>query len=206
MYQTCQIFQNNSPMKAVKEFYFGLKPALSDEEISTATTDPPTCFDIQSQIVPGGKTLFDSGGDYNDGMAWDFQVCTDVVFILGFSNQSMLPPRHASYDDLTLRCRERFGVTPRPFQLVDKWDFANLQDRSYILFTNGVLDIWSGGSIMHNVSDTVLALNFPNGAHHSDLTHGGPTEYDSDDIKAGHVQIQNILEKWLDQIRKDPLD
>ena len=38
----------------------------------------------------------------------------------------------------------------------------------------------------------ILALKFENGAHHSDLTHKGPSEHDTEDIKEGFVKITNI--------------
>ena len=192
IYKTCQIFQTSD--NPWKDFLFTLLPP------SNHSGPPPTCFDMTALLPPDATSLFDTPGDYNDGMMWDFQVCTDLVFILGFSDKSMFPPKQASYEFLFEHCLERFGVTPRPYQLVEKWNFGNLTDHSNILFTNGLQDIWSGGGILHNVSDTVLALTFPNGAHHSELTREGPTDRDTDDIKAGHDQIKAILRLWLDRI------
>ena len=48
-----------------------------------------------------------------------------------------------------------------------------------------------------------IALNFENGAHHSDLSHVGPSENDTDDIKEGFITITHIIEKWLDDIKAD---
>jgi len=44
-------------------------------------------------------------------------------------------------------------------------------------------------------------LNFPNGAHHSDLSRIGPN-YDTDkkDIKDRYVTILTILKEWLSGI------
>ena len=53
---------------------------------------------------------------------------------------------------------------------------------------------------MTNLSDSLLALNFENGAHHSDLNHRGPADSDTADIKAGYVAITNILGNWIDEI------
>jgi hypothetical protein len=58
------------------------------------------------------------------------------------------------------------------------------------------------GGLQHNISDTLLALNFENGAHHSDLSGVGPSNRDTDDIKKGFVQIKNILEDWLVMVSK----
>ena len=54
---------------------------------------------------------------------------------------------------------------------------------------------------MEDLSDTILALNFDNGAHHSDLSHVGPSDDDTDDIREGFVTITHVLERWLDEIR-----
>lgn len=103
---------------------------------------------------------------------------------------------------LAERCEEKFGVTPRPTELVDQWDYVNkLKTSSHIIFVNGVQDMWAGGSIMYNVSDTVVTINLENGAHHSDLSHTGPSKDDTPDVKQAFVQIQNYLEEWLNDIQ-----
>jgi hypothetical protein len=164
---------------------------------------PSECFDFTTQVPKDGKTVDDTPDDVNhDGIVWDFQVCTDLVFIFGYSEKSMLPPKNASYEELIDRCRERFSVTPRPWELVEKLNFGDFSSHSNILFTNGMQDCWAGGGVTWNVSDTVLSLYFPNGAHHSDLMRNGPSDHDTDDLKYGYIQIKNILGKWLDEIGK----
>ena len=182
----------------MKDFLYTLLDPFTNFGTDVA---PPECFDLNTQVPEDGKTVDDTPDDVNhDGIVWDFQVCTDLCFIFGYSKKSMLPPKKASYEQLTQHCRERFGVTPRPWELVEKYNFGDLSSHSNILFTNGMQDIWSGGGVTWNVSDTVLSLFFPNGAHHSDLTRGGPSENDTDDIKYGYIQIKSILGKWIDEI------
>jgi AraC-like DNA-binding protein len=188
----------------LKDFLFSLLPSSDVDNSNNGESNPfPTCFDLRSQIPQDGTTLDDTDGDYHDGRMWDWQTCTDLIFVMGFSSDSMFPPKPASYEDTTRHCRERFGVTPRPYQLVEQWRFDDLTRHSYILFTNGNQDLWSGGSVTYNVSDTVLALNFPNGAHHSDLSHVGPSPTrDSPDVQAGFLQIQTILGTWLAEVKQ----
>ena len=66
-------------------------------------------------------------------------------------------------------------------------------------------DMWSGGSYSESLSDSIIALNFENGAHHSDLSHVGPSQDDTEDIRQGFITITNILAKWLDEIRAEAL-
>lgn len=61
--------------------------------------------------------------------------------------------------------------------------------------------MWAGGSVLSNVSDTVVAINLENGAHHSDLTHQGPTDEDTPDISEAFVQITSMLGQWLEDIQ-----
>ena len=100
-------------------------------------------------------------------------------------------------------CMHRFNMAPRPFELVVRWKFDDLLsiDASRILFTNGMNDEWSVGGVTQNLSEDILAMNFENGAHHSDLLGVGPTEDDTWDIKEGSLKIEEILGTWLDEIR-----
>lgn len=167
-----------------------------------------TCFDLMSQ-VPAGPNATISTSDWSGagpgktGRTWEFQLCTDLIVRTGFSEKSMFAAREWSLEWLTDHCQRRFGVTPQPYRLVDKWGFNDLKARgaSRILFTNGLNDGWSVVSILKSVSNSVVAINFPNGAHHSDLSHEGPSAKDTDDIKHGFVQITNLLSFWLEEMK-----
>ena len=119
----------------------------------------------------------------------------------------MFPKRKWTYEGLTKYCESRYGseVTPQPYALVEDMGFDDLVGKgaSRILFTNGLQDMWSGASYLETVSEAneILSLNFENGAHHSDLSHVGPSDNDSEDIRLGFVKITNILAKWLDEIK-----
>ncbi len=39
-----------------------------------------------------------------------------------------------------------------------------------------------------------------NGAHHSDLSHIGPSDTDTDDVKDAHKVIGNLIEEWLNDV------
>lgn len=143
-------------------------------------------------------------GTGHNGEIWDWQTCTLLVEALGFSNSSMFPPRPWTMEWLNRHCDSRFGVTPDPYRLVRTWRFDDLRDganATKILFTNGLNDGWSVGGIMSNLSDSLLAINFENGAHHSDLSGNGPSEEDTDDIRQGYGIIRGILSSWINEIQ-----
>jgi len=166
------------------------------------------CFDMRLQLPSGPNATISSGdwsgvGQGRSGESWDFQTCTLLVEAIGFGNSSMFPPRNWTIDWLNDHCTTRFGVTPQPHELVGQWHFDDLAGKgkaSRILFTNGLNDGWSVSGIQTNLSDSLLAINFPNGAHHSELAGGRPSNDDTEDIKRGLRDIQSILATWLQEL------
>ena len=214
LYKGCQVFQHKhgSPLQKVGKFFalVGTNEEFEKEYPQLIGQEETPCFDL-SIFLPDGENArvttsdWSGSGGGNDGHKWDFQLCTLVVDPIGFSSKSMFPKRHWTYEALTEYCQSRYGkeVVPQPYALVDEFGFDDLvkTGASRILFTNGLQDMWAGGSYLENVSDSILALNFENGAHHSDLSHVGPSDNDTDDIRLGFVQITNILAGWLDDIK-----
>ncbi|EED90887.1 hypothetical protein THAPSDRAFT_29166 [Thalassiosira pseudonana CCMP1335] len=183
LYKACRVFQHNksSSMEKVAKFF---------ELLGTDTE-----FEREYPTLVGEEEVP------------DFQLCTTLVDPIGFSSKSMFPKRKWTYEGLTKYCQSRYGseVTPQPYALVEDMGFDDLVGKgaSRILFTNGLQDMWSGASYLETVSEAneILSLNFENGAHHSDLSHVGPSDNDSEDIRLGFVKITNILAKWLDEIK-----
>jgi hypothetical protein len=216
IYKGCQVFQHkhHTPLEKVGKFFelVGLDAEMEKEYPTLVGEEETPCFDL-SIFLPDGENArvttsdWSGSGGGNDGKMWDFQLCTTVVDPIGFSSKSMFPKRKWTYAALTDYCQSRYGeeVVPQPHALADEMGFRDLvkAGASRILFTNGLQDMWSGGSYLKNVSDSILALNFENGAHHSDLSHVGPSDRDTDDIRLGFVQITNILAGWLEEIKRE---
>lgn len=212
LHQACTLFQDphRSALARLRAF---LVDALGDDNDHDHDPTQPGCFDMRQQL-PSGPNATISAGDWSgvgtgpSGESWDFQTCTLCVEAIGFGsssdndndNSGMFPNRQWTLDWLTKHCQSRFGVTPQPYSLNQRWhiDDITATNVTHILFTNGLQDGWSVSGVLHNLSETVLALNFPHGAHHSDLS--GPTDDDTDDIQQGRVQIQRILAGWLEEL------
>ena len=71
---------------------------------------------------------------------------------------------HAAASD---GCWQQWGVRPRA-----GWPAAHfgdkkrsLQSASNIVLSNGLLDPWSAGGVLANVSESVIAVVIPSGAH-----------------------------------------
>lgn len=205
----CKLFQNNATnifekMRAVLAII-----QSADEGIEQGSSKiHGKCFDMMS-ILPAGARATISSSDWsgagpgNDGRSWEFQLCTDLIVRTDFSKKSMFPPRKWSLEWLSAHCHYRFGVIPQPYRLVNLWGFNDLVSKgaTRILFTNGLNDGWSISSITNDLTNSLVAINFPNGAHHSELSHGGPNDNDTDDIKAGYILISDLLEKWLLEVK-----
>jgi lysosomal Pro-X carboxypeptidase len=87
---------------------------------------------------------------------------------------------------------DRFGMVGDLHELVDRWHFNDLvgQGASRILFTNGGNDMWLHGSYLSDLSDSIVAINMPTGAHHSEM-YARPD--DTEDVKEGQKRIQQVL-------------
>jgi hypothetical protein len=210
LYQACSVFVNQDlePYERLSRFLLRVNNSSSK---STLVKQKQRCFDMTSQL-PAGKNATISSGDWSgvgsqrNGQMWDFQTCHLLVEQIGFGRGSMFPDRPWTMEWLVQHCQKRFGVVPDPYKLVQEWEFDDLEHLgvTHILFTNGLNDGWSVGGITHNISDTLLVLNFENGAHHSDLSAVGPSDRDTLDIQHGFLQIASILKEWLDSLYWNP--
>ncbi len=198
--RACHILQDESQdVYGKMDNFFDLVEELNGQE-------PNSCgFDLRIQI-PAGRNATISTSDWtgagfgNDGNSWDFHCCTELIIQTGFSEESMFYPKKWTLDWLIDHCQTRYGISPTPYKLVDKYGFDDLSKASRIIFTNGLKDGWSQSSIKESPNDDCVVINLPNGAHHSELSHTGPSEEDTDDIQASFVQIQNQLAEWFDEI------
>jgi len=199
--KACNIFQDESlkPLEAMTEFY-KLRAEVEYKE------KKPKCFDLQLELPTGpharimGADWSGSGGGYT-GEIWEFQCCKDLVIRSGYSEESMFIPRHWEYHWHVEHCNERFpGVPVDPFRMLREWKFDDLSETSRILFTNGLNDGWSTSSILETDNPNLAVINFPNGAHHSELSGVYPNPVDTDDVKAGYDTITTVLSQWLEEI------
>mmetsp|Transcript_42978 Transcript_42978/g.112917 ORF Transcript_42978/g.112917 Transcript_42978/m.112917 type:complete len:329 (-) Transcript_42978:236-1222(-) len=124
----------------------------------------------------------------------------------------MFPPQDWNLTDLAGTCHSLFGVQPRPSWMPNSMGMAKgleglAATTSHVIFTNGLLDPWSSQSVTKNASDTLVAINLPDGSHHSDL--GAPpnptiSSDDSSSLKAARATQLQILRQWLDELRRTP--
>jgi len=220
LFAACQMIQSVSPLdpwSALLNFLtsYAAVPlgsmlrtsGLSSNDIGVGAS--ASCYNISTQL-PSGENATISGGDWSgdgtglDGSSWDFETCTLLVEAIGMNNVSdMFLSREWSYDWLNEHCMNRFGVVPQPRALADMWGFDDdvlPKITSRIIFTSGLNDGWSAGGITQNLSDTLLAFNMPNGAHHSDLSHLWPSSSDTPDVFSTRNIVADLIDTWLREI------
>lgn len=71
----------------------------------------------------------------------------------------------------------------------------NLKPYSNIVFSNGLLDPWSSGGVLGNISSKVAAVIIPDGAHHFDLRGTHPN--DSESVVAARKFHMREIKRWL---------
>ncbi|KAL3640361.1 hypothetical protein CASFOL_015329 [Castilleja foliolosa] len=112
----------------------------------------------------GTVGCFDLDDDPHGTNGWNWQACTEMVMPMSSSKHtSMFPEYKYDYSSDEEWCLENYNVKPRPTWITTQFGghgFKNALKNfgSNIIFSNGLLDPWSGGSVLENISETIVAL------------------------------------------------
>jgi len=72
-------------------------------------------------------------------------------------------------EKLQAYCKSKWGVVPEESFLSREFGGNNIHYASNIVFSNGHIHPWCTGGVQFSLSDTLVALNYQDGAHHADL-------------------------------------
>ncbi|KAJ1463251.1 peptidase S28 [Pelagophyceae sp. CCMP2097] len=126
----------------------------------------------------GAVACFDEPLDLNFDGIWDYQYCTEMLpqetYFATDGAGDMFWPRSYDLEAITKHCRKALGVSPRPEWIETLYGGAAVGGASWksttnIVFSNGLLDPWSAVGVLESLSDSVIAVVIPQGAHHLDL-------------------------------------
>lgn len=130
----------------------------------------------------GDAKCFDTSADPHGENGWNFQACTEQVMPMSSNpTNSMFEPFDWNLTEYVESCKQEFGVSPRPNWILEHYGGRDIKKTlqhfgSSIVFSNGALDPWSGGGVLENISESIVSLIIPDGAHHLDLRASTPND------------------------------
>lgn len=103
-------------------------------------------------------------------LGWSYQTCTEMVMPFCSNGiDDMFEPHSWNFKEFSDDCFKQWGVKPRPSWIPTMYGGKNISSHTNIIFSNGEIDPWSGGGVTKDITDTLLAIVIPEGAHHLDL-------------------------------------
>lgn len=151
----------------------------------------------------GEEKCFDVNDDPHGENGWNWQACTEMVMPMSSNPENSIFPQFTfDIESYKQNCFNMFGVEPRPLWITTEFGGHDIQKvlkhyGSNIIFSNGLLDPWSGGGVLQNISNSVVALVTELGAHHLDLraaTENDPIWL----VEQRNAEIQ-IINNWMNE-------
>ncbi|KAG9456275.1 hypothetical protein H6P81_000783 [Aristolochia fimbriata] len=182
--EMCNIIDKSSPEVS------NLSKVFSAASLYYNFSRTEKCFDIEDGTSGHGLE------------GWDWQACTEMVMPMSCSNESMFPPSTFDYKYFAQICMRRYGVKPRPHWITTEFGGNRITQvlkkfGSNIIFSNGLRDPWSRGSVLTSISSSIVALVTEQGAHHLDLRHA--TKEDPEWLIKQRRQEVEIIQRWIDE-------
>ncbi|XP_005095813.1 lysosomal Pro-X carboxypeptidase [Aplysia californica] len=137
-----------------------------------------------------------SGGTPTLGYeGWDYQSCTEMVMPMCSNGSGIIYNIDWNFQQVSDACYRRYKTRPRENWISLEYWAKELKAASNIIFSNGMYDPWSSGGVLQSISETVVAIQIPRGAHHLDLRAKNPK--DTREVIAAREQEINIIKGWL---------
>ncbi|XP_074301234.1 uncharacterized protein LOC141632602 [Silene latifolia] len=151
-------------------------------------------------------TLMSSGSRYSildraSMIAWDWQVCSELVPHQGCSESTMFERHPFNLSTFSEDCFDQYGEYPHSDWISTYYGGQNLKSSlktsaSNIIFSNGLLDPFSGASILEDVSKTVVAITTKQGSHCLDMN--PPQDNDPKWLKHQREKELRIIGHWIE--------
>ena len=106
--------------------------------------------------------------------------------------------KFCSYEEEKKRCQKEWGVTPSKYKATIEWGGRRISEASNIVFSNGGRDPWRSGGVLDSLSDSLVAVSIPEGAHHLDLMFSHEDDPESVN-KAREIEEEHIV-KWIGEV------
>ncbi|XP_050441627.1 lysosomal Pro-X carboxypeptidase-like isoform X2 [Adelges cooleyi] len=188
------------PGNPIKEFCKPLTNSQSD------------CYTLLSSVFEGLKVYFNYTGSSQcldvhgtvkpSRKAFSYQICTELMIPLCTNGiKDIFEKSPQNYTEDADYCYKEYGVYPA-IGLAEKiYGGKHLIASSNIIFSNGLLDPWSSGGVLHDISNTVQAVIMPDAAHHLDLR--ASNAEDPQSVTEARKYYKKTIKRWVDGYRKN---
>ncbi|EFA10876.1 lysosomal Pro-X carboxypeptidase [Tribolium castaneum] len=127
---------------------------------------------------------------------WDFQACTEMIMPMCSDDNDMFENQSWDFKKYSDKCYTKWGVRQTNAELpILEYGGKDITAASNIVFSNGLLDPWSSGGVLSNISSTVSSVIIPEGAHHLDLR--GENRNDPKSVIEARQFHVSSIRKWI---------
>ncbi|XP_010247711.1 PREDICTED: lysosomal Pro-X carboxypeptidase-like [Nelumbo nucifera] len=140
---------------------------------------------------------------------WNWQRCSEMVMPIGRgSNDTMFQAAPFNLTNFKQRCKRLYGISPRSNWITTQFgghDIELVLKRfgGNIIFSNGLRDPYSSGSVLKNISDSLVAIYTTQGSHCMDILPELPD--DPKWLVMQRNQEIKIIGQWIKQYYMDRL-
>ncbi|CAH1401397.1 unnamed protein product [Nezara viridula] len=139
---------------------------------------------------------FDESTDFDLGtQGWEFQSCTEMVMPMCDSGTDMFEKSDWNIKEVSDECFKKFKVRPDPGLAELEYGGKDIHWATNIIFSNGLLDPWSSGGVLKNLSSSAVAVVIPESAHHLDLRF--TNEADPESVHSARKFYKNTFVAWI---------
>ncbi|KAL8603183.1 hypothetical protein ACOMHN_032629 [Nucella lapillus] len=184
-------------------------PAWPVKEFCKFLSEPLKGDNLTRAVSEGVKMYFNYTGQakfidmtrhttkYRGEEGWHYQTCTEMVMPVCSNHSRIIFNIDWKFQKgvLAADCKSRWGVTPRDTWIPLTFWGRDLRSASNIIFSNGLLDPWSGGGVLESLSPSLVAITIPKAAQQIDLRAHNPA--DIPEVHAAREQERNIMKNWL---------
>uniref|UniRef100_A0A0A9WII6 Lysosomal Pro-X carboxypeptidase n=1 Tax=Lygus hesperus TaxID=30085 RepID=A0A0A9WII6_LYGHE len=178
------------------------------KKLSTTSKDPKV---ILESIFQGVSVFFNYTGtskclqlddadpqDLGD-QGWGYQSCTEMVMPICDRGDTMFEKSEWDMQTISDSCYAQYKVRPVVDYVRNLYGAKELAYVSNIIFSNGYLDPWSSGGVLHSVSkDSMVTGAMQGAAHHLDLRASNPLDPPS--VKRARQMYRKLMNKWVREI------
>uniref|UniRef100_A0A348G600 Lysosomal Pro-X carboxypeptidase n=1 Tax=Odontomachus monticola TaxID=613454 RepID=A0A348G600_ODOMO len=133
-------------------------------------------------------------------LGWDYQSCTEMVMPICYDGvNDMFEPLKWNFKDYNNTCFKKYSVSPEPYRVCQQYGCKNLSSVTNINFSNGLLDPWTSGGVLRNLSSSAIAILIPNAAHHLDLRESNSNDPYS--VILTRKIHRYSIKKWIEEYR-----